>query len=248
MVKNRLMSLLVVALALGVSATSVFAQNQGGGRGGRGGFGGFGGGPRDVLSLIGNEAVVKELALSDEVAGKLKTVSDESRAELRKAFGDSPLGRDASDAERAERRKKTEETSKAVREKYLPKVKEILTPAQYERVQQIAWQASGVGAYADPEVVKALALTQEQQDKIAAINKAAGEKTRALFTGGAGGEGNREKMQEINKTRETEIAAVLTAEQSAKWTTLKGKEFDTAKLRPMGRGPRGAAGGRPATE
>jgi Spy/CpxP family protein refolding chaperone len=239
MVKNRLMGLLVVALALGLSATSVFAQGQGqGGRGGRGGFGmGFGGGQRDVLSLISNEAVVKELAVSDDVTAKLKKVSDDYRADLRKGFGEGGFNPDASETERAERRKKMEEATKTARETYLPKVKEILTPEQYTRVQQISYQASGVAAFTDPEVIKALDLTKEQQDKIATANKAAGDKTRELFAAGAGGgQGNREKMQEINKARDTEVA---------KWTALKGKEFDVAKLRPMG-GPGGGRGRRPA--
>jgi len=257
MVKNRLTSLVVVALALGLSATSVFAQGQGGGRG-RGGFGGGGFFQRDVLSLIANEAVVKELGVSEEVAAKLKKISDDNRADVRKAVGDTRLGQDATDAERAERRKKSEEAAKTARETYLPKVKETLTAEQYKRVQEIVYQANGLS---DPEVVKALEITKEQQDKIAAINKEAGEKTRALFTGGAGGgEGAREKMQEINKERTTQVAAVLTADQTAKWNTMKGKEFDLAKLRPMGgpgggRGNRGGAAGgtggaagRPATE
>lgn len=252
MVKNRLMGLLVVALALGLSVTSVSAQGQGqGGRGGRGGFGmgGFGGGQRDVLSLITNEEVTKELALSDDVAAKLKKVSDDYRADLRKGIGEGGFNRDASETERAERAKKIQEATKTARETHLPKVKEILSAEQFTRVQQISYQASGVAAFTDPEVIKALELTKEQQDKIATANKAAGDKTRELFTGGqGGGAGNREKMQEINKARDAEVAGVLTADQTAKWTALKGKEFDVAKLRPMG-GPgagRGGRGNRPA--
>lgn len=262
MVKNRLSSLLVVALAMGLAATSAFAQNQGGGRGGRGLPGG---GQRDVLSIIGNEAVTKELAVSEEAAGKLKKVTEESRAELAKSRGDFAGIRDLPEAERAakmaEMRKKGEEAAKTVRETYLPKVKEILTPAQYERAQQIAWQASGINAFSDPAVAKALALTKEQEDKIAAVNKEFGEKMRGAFAPGA--EGGREKLQSLNKERDAAVAAVLTPEQTTKWTALKGKDFDVALLRPMGgrggpgRGGRpggnaagGGAGaaGRPATE
>ncbi len=245
MVKNRLMGLLVVALALGLSATSVFAQGQGG-RGGRGGFGGMGfGGGSDVLSLAGNEAVVKELALSDDVTAKLKKVTDDYRAEVRKSFGEGGFNRDASETERAERMKKIQEATKAARDTHLPKVKEVLTPEQFARVEQISYQARGVAAFADPEVVKALDLTKEQQDKIATANKAAGDKLREL--GFAQGQENRDKRTEINKARDTEVAGVLTADQTAKWTALKGKEFDLAKLRPQG-GPGGGGrrGNRPA--
>jgi Spy/CpxP family protein refolding chaperone len=255
MVKNRLTTLLAVALALGLSATSVFAQQgQGGGRGGRGGFGGgmgFGG-QRDVLSLVTNEAVVKELAVSEENAAKLKKVSDEFREDVRKATGERP-GRDASETERTEWMKKSVEANKTAHATYAPKVKEILTAEQYTRAQQIAYQASGVAAFTNPEVVAALALTKEQEDKIAAANKDAGEKMRALRGNGGnggGGGGGFEKIQEINKERDTQVAAVLTADQNAKWTALKGKEFDVAKLRgqggPGGPNRRGGAGGRPA--
>ena len=265
MVKNRLMNLLVVALVLGVSATSSFAQGQGGrGRGGFGGFGGGGFGARDVLSLIGSEEVVKELALSEEAAGKLKTLSSEIREELGKARGGREafaglreLPEEERNKKMAELREKGEEASKKVRETYLPKVKEVLTAEQFARVQQIVYQANPLTvSLADAEVIKALDLSKEQQDKIAAIGKEYGEKTRALFTGGNAG-GGREKMQELNKERDTAIAGVLTADQSTKWTEMKGKEFDVAKLRGGAGGPggRGAGGrrpggnaGRPATE
>lgn len=266
MVKNRLMSLLAVALVLGMSASTLMAQpgGQGGGRGGRGGFGGggFGGGMGGILSLISNEAVTKDLGVNEEVVGKLKKLSEEIRAEQAKARGTREefaaiqnLPEEERNKKRAEMFAKSAEAAKKIQETYVPKLKEILSAEQVQRLHQIQWQSNPIGALADPEVIKAIDLKKEQTEKIAAVNKEAGEKTRELFSAGAGGggAGNREKMQEINKKRDADIAAVLTAEQNEKLKTLKGKEFDVSKLRggfggPGGRGGRGGAGARPATE
>lgn len=235
-----------------VMASSAFAQPGGaGGRGGRGGgFGGGGmGGRQSTVSLAGNEAVQKELGLTDDQIAKVKTLGEEARAELRPS-GDGFAGlRDLPESER--RAKMTElmakqaEASKAVAEKYKPKLAAVLDAKQVERLDQIALQAAGSQAYSDPTVVKALNLTQDQQDKIASINKEAGEKARELFGGGGGaGEGNGEKIRELNQTRDKDLAAVLTADQAAAFAKLKGKEFDVAQLRRGPGGPGGQGGGR----
>ncbi len=237
--------------ALGMAAlmaSSAFAQPGGaGGRGGRGG-GGFGmGGRQTAVTLAGNEAVQKELALTDDQIAKVKTLGEEARAELRPS-GDFAGLRDLPESERrtkmAEMMAKQAETSKAVAEKYKPKLAAVLDAKQVERLDQILVQAEGAQAYADPEVVKALKLTQDQQDKIASINKEAGEKSRELFGAGGGGggagSGNGEKIRELNQTRDKDLAAVLTADQTAAFAKLKGKDFDVAQLR---RGPGGPGGG-----
>lgn len=243
-----------VLTALGmaaVMASSAFAQPGGaGGRGGRGGFGGggmMGGRTQSTVTLAGIEAVQKELALTDDQIAKVKTLGEEARAELRPS-GDGFAGlRDLPEDER--RAKMTElmakqaEASKAVAEKYKPKLAAVLDAKQVERLDQIAIQAAGPQAYTDPAVVKALMLTQDQQDKIAAINKEYGEKTRELFGGGSGGGGNGEKMRELGQTRDKDIAAVLTADQTAAFAKLKGKDFDVAQLRRgFGGGPGGPGG------
>lgn len=244
-----------VLTALGMAAimaSSAFAQPGGaGGRGGRGG-GGFGGGmmggrPQSTVTLVGIEAVQKELALTEDQVAKVKTLGEEARAELRPS-GDGFAGlRDLPEDER--RAKMTElmakqaETSKAVAEKYKPKLAAVLDAKQVERLDQIAIQAAGSQAYSDPAVVKALNLTQDQQDKIASINKEYGEKTRELFSAGGAGGGGGEKMRELGQTRDKDIAAVLTADQTAAFAKLKGKDFDVAQLRRgFGGGPGGPGG------
>lgn len=250
----RSLAFLATMALVGVMASSAFAQPGGaGGRGGRGGAGGFGGGmggrTQSTLSLAGNEAVQKELGLTDDQIAKVKTLNDSAREELRGGndgfAGLRDLPEDERRAKMTEMMAKQAEASKKVAEKYKPKLAEVLDAKQVTRLDQIALQAAGAQAYADPEVAKTLKLTKDQQDKLASITKEAGEKTRELFGqggggGAGGGGGNMEKVREINAARDKDLAAVLTADQATQFASMKGKEFDVAALR---RGPGGPGGG-----
>lgn len=212
------------------------AQPGGGGQGGRGGpggggfgGGGFGGGRggSSLLSLADNEVIQKELAISDDAKAAVKKVNEAYREELQKAI---------------------EEATKSVNAKMAPQVKEALSAEQYKRLQQIRVQALRDGAFTDADIVKALGLKQEQQDKIAELGKEYSEKQRGLFTGGGDGgrpdfTAIRAKLDELNKEKEAKINDVLTKDQQDKFTALKGKEFDLASLQPRGFGGAGGAGG-----
>jgi len=202
--------------------------------------------------LVNNEAVQKDLELSSDTAAKIKTIADEYGAAMREAMmaGGPPANfQEMSEEERNKAFAKMAETGKTVSGKFLPKLKESLTADQYTRLQQINWQNMGTGALADPEVVKSLAITKEETDKIAEVNKEFGEKMREMFAQGpgGGGGGGREKFAEMMKERDTKIVAVLTKSQQEEFDKLKGKEFDVAQLRrgfggPGGRGPGGPGG------
>ena len=76
------MNVWATSLIIGVAlATSVDAQGPGGG--GRRGMGMFGRG--GILMLAGNEAVQKDLGLSDDETSKVKTVLEEYTAAVREA-------------------------------------------------------------------------------------------------------------------------------------------------------------------
>ena len=224
-----------------VFATTVQAQGPGGGRGGPGGFGGFGRGGGGVMMLVGNEAVQKDLGLTEADVTKVKGVTDEFQAAMREQFaaGGRQNFQDMTPEERTAAMEKAREEGKKLNDKFLPKLKAAITPDQFTRLQQISWQAAGAAAYSDAEVVKALTITKEQTDKITALNTEYGAKTRELFQAGGGPEGFA-KMQELNKERDAKINEVLTKAQLDQFATLKGKEFDVAQLR---RGPGGPGGG-----
>ena len=233
-----------------IASMSMVSAQQGGGRGGRGGFGGGFGGPQTKLQLITNEAVQKELALEAAQTEKLKGIGAEVRKEgeaLRGNFdfqGLRELPEEERNKKMAEFRTKSQEATAKLLEKFLPQVNEVLTDAQEERLQQISLQASGSAIYEHEDVVKALALTAEQKEKLAAVNKTYRDSREALGNAGrAAGPEAFAKMRALSETRDKDLKAVLTADQVAALDKMLGKTFDVAQLRGGGRG--GRPGGRP---
>lgn len=223
------------------------------------------GGP---LMLVQNPAVQKEIGLEGEGIERVQKIAgayrDEMMAESEKAGltsggpqqfeGLSPEERETKMREMAEKR---QAIATKLNEKFMPQLKEALSASQIERVQQIALQAGGSQALTRPDVVKALDLTKEQQEKITGINQEFAKKLNELGPGGRGGragggggaggapadfQGMMAKRQELTKERDSQATEVLTKEQQEKYEKMKGKPFDLAQL--MQFGPGGGPGGR----
>ena len=260
---------LVVVIA-GLAAASAYAQPGGGrGRGGFGGPPGMGGpGMGGPLMLVQNPAVQKEIGLEGEGIERVQKIAgayrDEMMAESEKAGltsggpqqfeGLSPEERETKMREMAEKR---QAIATKLNEKFMPQLKEALSASQIERVQQIALLAGGSQALTRPDVVNALDLTKEQQEKITGINQEFAKKLNELGPGGRGGragggggaggapadfQGMMAKRQELTKERDSQATEVLTKEQQEKYEKMKGKPFDLAQL--MQFGPGGGPGGR----
>lgn len=233
---------LTTVLALAATAD---AQPGGGNR--RGPGGGPMGGGGSIFSIANNEAVQKEIGLSDEGVAKVKTIRESFREAIGQGQGGGGGGnfRDMSDEERRAAMEKFQANMKSATETYLPKLKEALTPDQFTRVQQIYWQSLRLMALSDAEVIKAVSITQAQQDKIKAVGTEFEGKRRELFAsfqnGGGDREANREKMIQIGKDQEAKTMEILTKEQQDKFASIKGKEFDLNQL--GGGGPGGPGGG-----
>ena len=270
---ERIVGLAVVAVLLG--GVSAHAQFRGGGPGGGGrGFGmGMGGpGMGGPLMLAGIPAVQKEIGLEGEGAEKVQKLLDSFReemtAETEKAglgFGGFGQFADLKPEEREAKMREMNEKRTALmtklNEKFVPQLKETLSATQFERLQQIGWQAAGSLALGAPDLVKALDLSKDQQKKIGDINKEYGDKQAELRRnafggpgGGGGGPGGGggapgafqemfTKMQSLNKERDSKALDVLSKEQQANYTKLKGKPFDLAQLMPIGPGGPGGRGG-----
>lgn len=212
---------------VGAMVTSAFAQPVSGGRGGRGGFGAGIAGPASPVELANHPAVQNELRTSDDQVVKLKTLGDEARSELESAVGNTGL----QDLSPQERRTKIAADVRKVNEKYHSRLAGILDKNQVHRLDQIALQLAGDQAYTDPAVVASLELTKDQQDKIATINKEFGEKSRELVGGGRPADRERiARFVELQDTRTTDLAAVLTAEQQTKFAAMKGTKFNFGPL------------------
>lgn len=197
-------------------------------RGGR-----MGGMQRGVspLMVAGSPAVQKELGLSEDKVAKIKDLTEDSRQEMRDLVDAANLpagGRDASPEDRQKRMTAMAEIQKKVNEKFLPKLNEILDKGQQTRLHEIAIQAAGASALEDAAVVKDLALTKEQQDKIAAVIKETSGRGRGA--GGGGGGGGAAAFRERRAEQLAKVTEVLTKDQQAQFTKMQGKPFDVSTL------------------
>ncbi len=194
----------------------------------------------------------KELGLSLEAEAKAIAVNDQFNAAWRQAGGGlrarmvkrpgggivvhleavPPWGlcfeQSQSNEERNEAIAGLMEKWHATTSKFLPQLKEVLTADQFVRLQQIHWQALDTFAYSDPEVIEALAITNEQRERISAIANDYRARQQERFV--QGGDGVREKINELAKERDKEINDVLTNSQLEKFAAMKGKEFDVNQL------------------
>src|SRR5262249_53578589 len=146
---------------LSLVAGPAMAQRQKGQRGeGKGGRGGGGG----LAGLLQREEVIEELKLTPDQVSKVKEVAQKVRNKHKADF--SSL-RDMNPSERTE---KMQELNKTVTEELFAGLGDTLKPDQVKRAKEIELQQRGPGAFSDPEVVKALNLSDEQKAKIKSIN------------------------------------------------------------------------------
>jgi hypothetical protein len=111
----------------------------------------------------------------------------------------------------------------------------ILTPSQSERLKQIQLQRAIAAALAQPELIKALDISEEQLAKIRPLSERIGEKRLAELhdLDGLTPKERRKKSIELSKEWDKAQAEanklaldVLTPEQRAKLEKFVGKEID----------------------
>jgi hypothetical protein len=235
--RSLLLSVTVAALLL---AASTIQEARAQGRGGRGM-----GRPQGVspVTIVENKAVQKELGVSEENAAKIKDIAGDVREESMQQVAGAGIDfralQDLSGEERqkrmAEIQVKMAEISKNINDKFLPEIAKILDKTQMTRLHQIAVQAAGSAALRDSGVVKDLALTTAQQDKIAAIGKDFEAKIMQIPRDGEPAD-RMAKMNELREEQTAKTTEVLTKDQQAKFAEIKGKPFDVKQLNQRGGG------------
>jgi len=232
---------LVTILSAGLLLSSMaLAQQPPGG----GGFGGFGGGGL-VNSIARSKPLQEELKVDADQLEKLTAALTKAREETRE-FNQKLFSRDTSAEERTEITKKVKEINDKA-------VAGVLKPEQVKRMNQLENQQAGLGLFTRAETVKSLNLTDEQKEKIAAINKDLSNDRRELFAaGGAGGRpgGGRaldpevlKKMEGLQKEALANVVKVLNDEQGKSYKEMVGEHFDLpANLAFGGFGGGGAPG------
>jgi hypothetical protein len=220
----------VFALVLVILLSTADAQQKGKGRGNFGGFGGglFGG--TTFAALAGNESVQKELDVNAELKEKLNSLRDDINAARQKEYQSAGINTQNFQNLTQEQRQKMNQIGNKLNEEFDPKVKALLSADQLKRLKQIhlqvALQNQGPGAMNAAEVASDLKLSDEQRQKLNALNMEYAQKQRELFAGGFNAEANT-KLREERMAKSMEV---LTDDQKEKLTALKGKAFDASQL------------------
>lgn len=222
---RRILASLTVAALL---AAPALAQPPEGGRGRMMQGMGFGGG----MMLLRDKGIQAELKLSEEQVTNLRALMEKQGEEMRAARegGGDPQ----------EMREKMMEMGR----KYQEEANKILNEEQQKRLKQLGLQAAqkmgGWSALAmNPEVGKALELTDEQKEALQAAQEEMRGAMREAFQGGGGDrEEMRKKMEEMRKGMNEKIEKLMTDAQKAKLKELMGEpykgEFPTGRRGPGG--------------
>jgi hypothetical protein len=183
---------------------------------------------QDIYALAASESVQKELGVTDEQKTKLRALKEEEfeyAIQIAKEY--LPALLNSSFEERA---KANAAKEKKLNDKFLPGLKEILKPEQFDRLMQIFYQAQKAGIYTRPDVVSAIDLTKDQQARIAAIN---GDFQKKLQPLNARNSSYQADVAKLIEEKDGDLAKVLTAQQSEKLSQLKGKPFDFPVRPPL---------------
>ena len=237
--------------------------------GGRGGsfpaalhrFGGLSGGSGDaeIIKLVVDESVQKELNLTPEASRKLTVVSGEFNSTVNDAVNsvikDAGNIADMTPEQQTTMQSKMAEVRRSVADQFSLKVKDIVTAEQFTRLQQIHWQLMGATALLNADLARAIPLSKEQQAEINSINSEySARRVVPLITSRDGERMDpaavvRIQMQneKLDKERDARMMEVLTKDQQEKCVSLKGNPFDASGLRLFGirRRDQGAETNRP---
>jgi hypothetical protein len=165
------------------------------------------------VMVLENKNVQVELKLNQAQTEKVKELHRKFLDEMRS----ETAGRDVEELGR----KMEEWYSKKATKKGEELVADVLKPEQAKRLKEISLQRRGVQAYADPEVAKALALSDAQKEKISAICSDEEKKMKDIVA-------TRDWKARQNLQNETneKAVAVLSERQKKMWSDLTGKPFN----------------------
>jgi hypothetical protein len=161
------------------------------------------------LLLLRQKSVQKELGLAPETVQKIMTFTDAESEAAGKAVGQGEAAR-----------KQVFETLRKANEQFLAST---LTPAQGKRLDQIMMQFTALTQLTKPEAAKALNLSDEQEQKLKALQT---EGRKALLDLLEAKEGRTEKLAKLREETRTKILALLTDDQKAKVREMVGPPFE----------------------
>ncbi|HLJ93408.1 MAG TPA: hypothetical protein VKU02_09490 [Gemmataceae bacterium] len=172
-------------------------------------------------ALLLNPDVHRELKLTSEQIQKLHQITrsvhekhQEDFRALRKLSGE-------------ERRRQETDLTRTVWQEIRKELENVLPPEQARRVVEIRLQGQGLQAFADPDVDRALRLTDEQKEKLELITQDTAKRIRQLFSPRAQNtfEQAMKKAEQLRRTAVAQAVALLTQEQQKTWRGLIGEPF-----------------------
>lgn len=227
--RPTLLTALVVGVVVFAQAVTTLAQppdgeQPPGGRGGRGGFGGFGlfgggggrGGPGGggLSGLLRRDSVKEELKITPEQEEQIREVSSSGMPDFR-ALGEKM--RNASEEDRVKIGEEMRLEIDKRRKESDEKIKKILKPEQFARLEQLSLQESGLSALRDDALAATLKLTDEQKNKFKELLDSYDQQVR-----GSGFGLTREERDKLRTDRDASLEKLLTAEQKQQWEAKLG--------------------------
>jgi hypothetical protein len=169
-------------------------------------------------AMIENERVQKELRLTDDQIKKCTAIHARIQGKYQETF------------EKLRAQKQAQqilELTKVANQETLKAFAEVLQPQQLRRLQQIDLQQRGALAFQEPDVIKALQLTPDQQELVKTINADAGKEMKDSFVNPqAKLEEVGRKIGELRKETMERATAVLTEAQRKMWQEMVGAPFE----------------------
>jgi hypothetical protein len=173
--------------------------------------------------IVFRAKVEEELKLSDAQRQKMRDALPEYLQETMKIL--ETLG----DLKPGEREKAMQSHRQKSGERFTASLKEILTPQQLGRLQQLQLQHEGPGALGRPEIRKDLRIAQEQLMQFASVIQDMQKRIEPLIKEAQSG-GNPEEIRsrviKIRKDHEEKIEALMTDSQRERWRAMRGKPVD----------------------
>jgi RNA polymerase sigma factor (sigma-70 family) len=226
----------------GFGSGSGFGGGFGFGSGGGMGFG-FGtgtGGGSNKLATLSQKAVQRELKLSPKQLAKVRELRTKQQQALRRMVPQDPLAAFRDPAAAAKGLQEAPEKMKQLMKETDAAIDEVLSAKQGKRLREIVLQQHRGHALEDPDVAKALQLTQEQRQRLQEIEtegmkamqqvgfEAMGNLARAGVNPAAAqriSEKAAKQLKEIWDDTGDKLLEVLTTDQKAEWQKMTGKPF-----------------------
>jgi Spy/CpxP family protein refolding chaperone len=185
-----------------------------------------------ICSVLNNAKVQKDLELTDDQRVKATAAAKDSSA----ALDESVTSLSEENPDPAELNEKIGELVRDAQNRLLKKLDEILTPRQGKRLKEIILQSQGSMALLDPDVMKTIEISEDQQKQMNELRDIFQKKMREFAVmrvqspGPATYPDNaaemKEKMLKARKALDDTMLQVLTPEQREKFEKMQGAKIE----------------------